>query len=213
MKHLMVRMSIPFLLFTATVAHAQTFQACGPLENGYGPFDYTNPRHFREFLPRVEAYHFSAEIENLVGRNVVGDIDYTLRAFPNHHRALYSMSRYYLEEVPRGGHRMRYSAECYFDRARRFVPGDAAVVLLEGMYFMKLGKTVEARQRFETALAMEPNSAEIHYNAGLLFADLGEYNRAAEHAKTAYTLGYPLPGLRNKLRKAGVSIDDRGEQE
>ena len=43
------------LLATAATASAQRLpQGCGSLDNAYGPFDYTNPRHFREMLPRVE---------------------------------------------------------------------------------------------------------------------------------------------------------------
>ena len=213
MNQLQRKSLVGFLLLVSLSGRAQTFDGCGSIENAYGPFDYTDPVHFTEMLPRVEAYHFSAEIENLNGTNVAGDIDYTLRAFPNHHRALYSMSRYYLEQVPRGERKMQYTAECYFNRARRFAPTDPAVVALEGIYLMRLGKSNDAKDRLEAALAMAPNSAEIQYNAGLVYAELEDFPKAVEHAQRAYALGYPLPGLRNRLRKAGVWKDGRPEEQ
>lgn len=48
------------------------------------------------------------------------------------------------------------------------------------------------------------NSAEIHYNLGLILLKLSQPQLAVEHAKKAYAGGYPLPGLRNKLQRAGV---------
>jgi len=36
-----------------------------------------------------------------------------------------------------------------------------------------------------------------------LYADLKNYPLAREEARQAYKLGYPLPGLRNKLEKLG----------
>jgi tetratricopeptide (TPR) repeat protein len=46
-------------------------------------------------------------------------------------------------------------------------------------------------------------SPEIHYFLGLVLVDLKDYERAREHAARAYELGYPLPGLRDKLARAG----------
>ena len=115
------------ILGTSFHASAQQFASgCGPIENAYGPYDY---RTDRDKLPIVEGAHFTPEVEALVrGRTglVGGDIDYTLRAFPNHHRALVSMmklgERMKAPQVP-GAH---YSVECYFDRALRFKPNDTA---------------------------------------------------------------------------------------
>lgn len=46
-------------------------------------------------------------------------------------------------------------------------------------------------------------SAEINYTLGLLYVDRHAYAPAQECAKRAYALGYPLPGLKKKLEKAG----------
>ncbi len=198
-------------------AVAQDTNSCGSLENGYGPYDYTNSEHFTIKLPIVERAHFDAGVERLVGHAAKGngsamlggDIDYTLRAFPNHHRALYSMLRYYVEMVPRGAARLRYSAECYFVRAIQLAPTDPTARMLQGIYFLKIDRPEEAQASFERALELAPESAETHYNAGLGYVDLKEYDQALEHALKAYELGYPLMGLKNKLKRLGVWEDSQ----
>ena len=44
-------------------------------------------------------------------------------------------------------------------------------------------------------------SAEVQYNLGLINFELGDTAAARANARTAYRLGYPLPGLKNMLRK------------
>lgn len=63
------------------------------------------------------------------------------------------------------------------------------------------------RKQFDTAEqvlirgdeATEGKSPEINYNLGLLLVEMKDYDGAVERAKRAYQLGYPLPGLKNKL--------------
>ena len=199
------------LLAFTSAASGQGVADCGELRNNYGPYDYTNAQHFTEKLPRVEEHHYNIGVQNLTGTGITvatearmgSDIGYTLRAFPNHHRALYTMMRYYAELVPIGAARMRYDPLCWFDRAKRFAPHDATVVMLEGIYYRKINKLEEAKKAYESALAMAPESAEINYNAGLLYVDLKQYDRAVEVAEKAYELGHPLPGLRNRLKRLG----------
>jgi hypothetical protein len=47
--------------------------------------------------------------------------------------------------------------------------------------------------------AMAGQSAEINYNLGLIFLDLGDLTKAAKYAESAYSQGYPLPGLKRRL--------------
>ncbi len=198
--------------FPTTVWAQNASATCGDIRNFYGPYDYTNPIHKEQMLPRVEQYHFDVGVQSLKGiANTVGgearlggDIAYTLKAFPNHHLALFTMIRYYVEKVPEGASRMEYDPPCWFDRARRFVPKDATVVMLEGVYYQKSGEMIKAKRAYEQALAMAPKSPELNYNAGLLYVDLGEFDKAANCATVAYDAGYPLPGLRNKLVRKGV---------
>lgn len=51
------------------------------------------------------------------------------------------------------------------------------------------------------------SSAEIHYFLGMAYLKEKDFDRAIEHAMRAYELGYPLPGLRNKLAAAGHPIN------
>ncbi len=179
---------------------------CGAIENAYGPYDYTDASDRKERLPIVEQFHFTPDVENLRrGRSdtIIGDLDYTLRAFPNHHRALSSMAKYQLAH-PNSGVPPYRSAECYFDRAIRFRSSDGTARMIYGIYLLKRGDRQAALKRYEEALALMPESAEVHYNLGLLKLDLKQVDAARQHAEKAYALGYPLQGLKNKLKRMGA---------
>ena len=61
---------------------------------------------------------------------------------------------------------------------------------------------------------LAPNSSEAHYNIGLMYTEMEEYPLAREHAQKAYSLGFPLPGLRSKLQRAGQwDESEKGVQE
>lgn len=179
-------------------------EPCGDLRNAYGPFDY---RTEKSKLEIVEGAHFLPFVENLSRGNTSatpgGDIDYTLRASPNHHRALLSMmnlARKEKTEKPRGS---RYSIACWLDRAERFAPNDAMVKTLYGTYLLQKGKAKEGTKKLEQALELAGDNANIHYNLGLAYYELKDYDKALASAHKAYQLGFQLPGLRNKLEKVG----------
>lgn len=46
-------------------------------------------------------------------------------------------------------------------------------------------------------------SAENHYHLGMLNLESADLNAGVAHATRAYDLGYPLPGLREKLLALG----------
>jgi Flp pilus assembly protein TadD len=203
MKILM--MGVISMLAFATNAWSALY--CGELKSGFGPFDYTNPEHRGEQLYLVESAHFTPEVESLIKGNTAqspaGDIDYTLRAFPNHHRALQSMMRLSQKEkkpMPGGA---KFTVECYFDRALRFKPDDATVIMLHGVFLNSQGRLDEAIAEIERAVQLVPDDANTHYNLGLLYFDKKNFAKSKEHAKIAYDQGFPLPGLKNKLTKAG----------
>jgi tetratricopeptide (TPR) repeat protein len=79
---------------------------------------------------------------------------------------------------------------------------DGYVVL--GNFLYKEGKYGEARSVLETGLEKVPKpTAEMHYFLGMIALKQGSFELAREQAQKAYKLGYPLPGLRNKLKAAG----------
>lgn len=191
------------LICTQSFAEVDDF-VCGSLQNAYGPFDY---RSDKDKLAIVESYHLTPNVVNLVSTQsagtIGGDLDYTLRAFPNHHRALMAMMKLGEKEnvaKPRGA---KYGVECYFQRALRFRDDDATVRMIYASYLSKKGKRVEALGQLDAAERLESENANIIYNTGLIYFDLKEYDKSLLYAHRAYGLGFPLPGLRDKLRRAG----------
>ena len=176
------------------------------------PLDYTDPTSReprseygpgKTYLSIVENVHFTGEIETLLKGNTstdpLGDILYTLNAFPNHHRALWAASRLQFKQ----GKPLKPTAECLLERAIRFKPLDAVVHTIYGAHLHKSGKINEAIQQYQIAEKINPNWSELQYNMGLLYLEIKQYAQAKQHAQRAYQLGYPLPGLRNKLKQVG----------
>jgi len=182
--------------------------ACGSLTNAYGPFDY---RTRKAELKIVEDFHFTPDVETLrhgaSTATLGGDLDYTLRASPNHHRALMSMVNLAIRtksEKPLGP---KYSVDCYFDRAMRFASDDGPVRIIYGIYLYRIGKKVDARRILEDARNIDDDDPNLHYNLGFVYLDLGDKDNALASAQKAYQLGAQLPGLKEKLRKAGIWKD------
>lgn len=210
---------LPLAAGFALVALAQAGTAqgaafgCGDLGNPFGPFDYRIvPTDSRRV---VEQHHFTARVETLQqgqSSNLGGDIDYTLRAMPNHPRALMSMARLSIKEKKERPSGANYSAECYFDRAIRFVPDDPMPHLIYAIYLQEHGRPAEVKQQLKIAeeLRKDPTSYDLDYNLGLLYLDVGDYERARIAAKRAYALGAPFPALKRKLKAAGKWGPDEG---
>ena len=195
-------------------AHAQgtpePISDCGTLYSAgqYGPYDFRNEK---DKLPIVLGAHFQPYVEALVRghTNVTpgGDIDYTLRAIPNHPNALISMMRLGEKEKtakPRGS---RYSVECWFERAIRFRPDDQVVRMIYTGFLTKANRNSEALGQLQVVVNGAKDSAFTHYNAGLLYFDLGEYAKASAQAHRAAELGLDRPELREKLKAAGRWTD------
>jgi tetratricopeptide (TPR) repeat protein len=188
------------LLGVSGPMHAAKLNYCGELKNHYGPFDYRSraPGGFE----LVEGAHFTPDVENGVRGStglVGGDIDYTLRAIPNHHRALTAIGNISLRGKTVQLPGARYPTECYFERAVRFAPDDGLVRAAYGNYLAALGKTEQAIGMVQTGADLAPDNGTINYNLGLLYMKVKNYDKAAEYADKAYAQGFPLPGLRNQL--------------
>lgn len=200
-------------------AHAQSrveVHACGGLANAFGPFDY-RPDHFKlppgdqypyaYKLNLVEIAHFTPKVEALLSGQSTHtpgpDIDYTLRAFPNHHRALASLIRLSersKEPAPAG---LPRSIECYFDRAARFVPEDVIVRLLYANFLFKAGQAPAARRQVDQAVRLAGDSPFTNYNIGLVCLEAKEYDLALRQAHRALALGFTRLELKEKLVAAG----------
>jgi hypothetical protein len=193
----------------ASFGAAQAQQGCEAPSNagGFGPFDY---RTDKSKLPIVETYHFTPEVETLrrgKSSSIGDDLNYTLTAFPNHHRALMSMVNLVFKEKraqPEGAH---FTIECYFQRAEQFRPDDAMVKVIHGIYLTRAKKPKEALVALEAASAIAGDDPNVNYNLALGLLEAGRVDEAVEHARIAYRGGFPLPGLRNKLKALGKWTD------
>jgi tetratricopeptide (TPR) repeat protein len=200
---LMVIVTCACIGFLPDASAQPAARSCGKLDNAYGPYDY---RSDKDKLPIVEGAHFTAEVESLV-RGLTGppggDIDYTLRAFPNHHRALSSMmrlgERLRVNQVPAA----RMEVECYFMRAVWFRPDDTIVRQLYAIYLGRKGRKSDAMQQLQAAKEQGRDIAFTRYNIGLVYMDLGEHALALQEAHAAAALGFERPELRDRLLAAG----------
>jgi len=184
-------------------AHAQ--QGCGdPLAaGGFGPFDY---RAVGVPLKLVESYHFTQDVETLRRGStgtVGGDLGYTLKVFPNHHRALMSMVNLVFKEKKTQPLGADFPIDCYFQRAEQFKPDDAEVKVIHGIFLIRAKKPKEAVEILERAGAIAGDNANVNYNLALALLDVGRVDDAVRHARIAYSAGFPLPGLKNKLKALG----------
>lgn len=179
---------------------------CRGKNSTYGPYDYMRRYQYKKHLRLVEGAHFNSNVELLKQGakhrdNLLGDIDYTLRAFPNHHRALYTVVRYRLLKGSYNTYQLS-PAECYLQRAIKFNPEDGISRMIYGILFHKLGKKNEALKMYRSAKPLAPDNAELNYNLALLLCELKEYEEANELAQSLYKSKFPLNGLKNRLIKA-----------
>jgi len=180
------------------------FEPCDSPIVSYGPYDY---RTERDKLAIVERTHFTSDVETLrrgaTSSTPAGDLNYTLLASPNHHRALMAMANYSIrvgkERVPDAA----FTTPCYFERAIRFAPDDGIVRLVFAIYLNKVGKKPEMVDQLKAAEELSISGANNFYNMGLLFFEAGNYDKALEYAHKASQLGFQLPGLRRKLESVG----------
>ncbi len=216
-KHLFLVLFILFLAIPTAELYASNHppftgddfsnKPCSGNRGAYGPFDYNERANYPRQLRLVEGSHFTPMVESLTDGNrsstPYGDIAYTLRAWPNHHRALNSLSRYQFRLKNNSKSSIRIPAECWFQRAINYSPNDATVYMLYAMHLQKHGKLKLAETNYQKALKLDQNHTQTHYNYGLLLVKKKQYKRAREHAQVAYKRSFPLAGLKNKLKKVG----------
>lgn len=136
-------------------------------------------------------------------RGVKADLSFVMSSWPNYYPVLEALITYDLG----GGKTYDFpTTRCFLERARTIFPDDVKVRLLEGYYFWKKNDKDRAISSYEDALALDPDASDAHYNLGLVYLEMNQYDKAREHAKAAYAAGYPLTGLKNRLAKAGYAL-------
>ncbi len=167
-----------------------------PVENYYGNYD---PEH----LWAVEKYHLgpAREKANRTDKKAATyaweDIEFILRHFPNHPQALLIATELSLRLNERA------RVQRYMDRAVGFDPRPAEPWIIYGIFLHRWGDYAGAVEKYQEAVKRNPDHPEAWYNLGLAYFALKRYDEAEEAARKAYALGYPLPGLREKLKRVG----------
>ena len=179
--------------------------SCRELQMDFKPLDYRIATPSQRAI--VETYHFTTRVATLQGGESTAeagaDIAYTLRAFPNHPRALYAMAELGRRQKRAVPDKSWLSVECWFHRAVQFRPDDGQVRIIYGLELLKDGKREAAIEELERGIALIPDNGNAHYNVGLAYFEVGNYDAAREHARQAQSLGFSLPGLQRKLAKIG----------
>lgn len=165
-------------------------------------FDYyhqATPRA-QKLLHLTEEYHLKKGI-NLLKQGkctyALSDFQFILNYFPNHPEVLYRMIDWGEQcgkpNVPE--QRIKQAIETYPDAAQTYT--------IYGIFLHREGKLKEATEQYHHALELTPDSGQTHYNLGLAYFELGDYEAARKQAKAAYQGGFPLPGLKQKLSSVG----------
>lgn len=169
----------------------------------FGPFDY---RTNRDKWAIVENVHFTPQVEALV-RGQTGtlgqDIAYTLSVFPNHHRALLAAMRMAERDKTVKPAGLKYSIDCHFERAIGFARDDNVTRLLYAMHLSKTNRKSMALATIDYVVANAVDNAFTHFNAGQLYLELNEFEKALRQAHKAAELGIPSSVLKDRLQKAG----------
>ena len=219
---------LSFFLAAAPVIAQVDANFCGPIAGPHvGPWDYRADHYVAERGDQsshehkrgmVEGAHFTQRVELLIGgKSAAGigaagqDLNYTLHAFPNHHRALMSVMKYgekVKSDRPDG---LKYTVECYFERAVRFKANDTIVKMLYATYLIKHNRVPEAVSQLERATVMAKDAAFTHYNIGLVYFDMKNYGRAQAQAHQAMALGFERTELRDLLKGVNQWQDPKTE--
>ena len=173
----------------------------------------------RKHIALVVSAHFTSSVRAGISGNtstdIMADLDYTLRHIPNHPQALLVTMRHQKSSNYRPGRPERYGhkwpgTECYLKRAQQIAPDDAAVYTIEGIYHHGEENYALAEGSYKRALELAKSRqhvTEICYNLGLLYVDMDDYENAKLYAEKAYSMQYPLLGLKKKLQKMAADKD------
>ncbi len=170
-----------------------------------GTYDYyaaaASPQTLQT-LKNVETFHIEPGRERMKKRNYPGalqDFAFILNYFPNHPTALSLVS----DLCDLNWKSPQCEPQLYFERALRINPKAPQTWALYGLHLQRRKDVDKAIDAYGRALELNPASMNAHYNLGLAYADQKRFDLANRHAQAAYALGYPLPGLKDRLVRSG----------
>ena len=156
-------------------------------------------------LVSVEQYHLGPGQEHLRQRrfqSAAGDFQFILAQYPNHPNALLLLVQT-CEQWQGPAAALTCRVDEYFERAIAINPKMAGTFVTLGIYLYRAKNYKAAIESFKKALEINPDLTLANYNLGLTYLETKQYDLANQHAQRAYALGAQLPGLRNRLERAG----------
>ncbi|MBN8507269.1 MAG: ABC transporter permease [Burkholderiales bacterium] len=193
------------------VACAQPATPPGWICGSFSRSDRLPPEDYRKPSPRlkvVENFHFGPNVEALVrpmqrGMALGSDLDFTLWGYPNHHRALAALIRLAAREKTDQPAGASFTVDCYFERAFMIAPDDVVARMLYASYLGGGRRQPEALAQLKMVVDQAGDNPLTHFNAGLVYVEIGAYEEAAAQARRAAELGYPRDTLVQELQRRG----------
>lgn len=183
---------------------APSLPGCGGSYNSYGPFDYRTAHPQQRAI--VENRHFTYGIERLsraASTDLGGNIDYTIAVFPNHARAIKSMERLAEKEKSDPPAGAAQTVECYYGRGMAFAPDDLVFRMLYVDFLIRRNRFEDAAKSLDYVVTEGADNPLTQYNAGLLYFDMKDYDKALIQAHHAQAMGMKWPELQNRLKAVG----------
>lgn len=155
----------------------------------------------RLILERAKKDSSSRNKKHLL-ESVVGEVDFSIRYVPESHII---HAEHIMTKAQAIWHLGKYdSANNLLERETALHDTYAPIYSVRAVLLRDQGKLDEAIELlYHATEKKQVKSAELHYFLGLFLVENKSYDKALEQAHQAYSLGYPLPGLKNKLKRLG----------
>jgi len=181
--------------------------AASPVAFGQaGGHDYYNPGSDTDVKANmVNAHHFHLQpafdaMKTGNWRSAWENFEFILRFAPNSPQALNGISQLCVLKWKSP----LCDADSWFDQAIAINPSIATTWVLYGIHLQRKKLPDQAVEKFKHALELRPDDINGHYNLGLAYFDMKDYDNANKQAQMSYALGAPLPGLREMLKRVGA---------
>mmetsp|Transcript_28885 Transcript_28885/g.52144 ORF Transcript_28885/g.52144 Transcript_28885/m.52144 type:complete len:95 (-) Transcript_28885:406-690(-) len=80
-----------------------------------------------------------------------------------------------------------------------------------GLFLMSRNRMQDALNTVDVVAKEAGDNAFTHFNAGMLYFDMKEYDKALVQAHRVIALGFERPELRDKLKSVGRWVDPPAE--
>ena len=152
-------------------------------------------------LKVVEQYHLGPCEQRLRERDYLrtfNECNFILKIFPNHPQALLLMA-----QACEQWKSPRCMLGDIFQNAISINPQISTTYVVQGIHLHRTQQYARAIDAYNHALQLDPQLMNAHYDLALTYLETKQYDLANDHAQRAYDLGATLPGLRDRLTKAG----------